>query len=222
MKLIVIGDPHFKSRDAVLGQEFALNTLKHVKEYSPQGVVVLGDVLHNHERLHTQSLNMAVNWIQSLCKLVKDVYVLVGNHDYINNSQFLSTHHWMNALKNWEGLHIIDTPLFKDGIGYCPYVSPGKFIEALKTQGETWKECRVIFCHQEFKGCVMRSHVSEVGDEWKEEYPLVVSGHIHGKQWIGKNVYYTGSPYQQNFGESPNKTIVLIVLFKNLLLTRKN
>ena len=31
---------------------------------------------------------------------------------------------------------------------------------------ENWKECRAIFCHQEFKKCKMGAVVSEHGDDW--------------------------------------------------------
>ena len=34
--------------------------------------------------------------------------LLVGNHDYINNQQFLTNNHWMNAMKDWNNVTIID------------------------------------------------------------------------------------------------------------------
>ena len=34
--------------------------------------------------------------------------VIVGNHDLINNQQFLTQNHWMNAMKDWENVRVID------------------------------------------------------------------------------------------------------------------
>ena len=41
---------------------------------------------------------------------ISTTYILVGNHDLINNQQFLSTNHWMNALKDWPNIFIVDKP----------------------------------------------------------------------------------------------------------------
>ena len=39
----------------------------------------------------------------------------------------------------------------------------------------------------------------------KDKFDLVLTGHYHQYQQIHDNVYYIGSPYQQNFGESGQK-----------------
>ena len=38
-------------------------------------------------------------------------YILVGNHDMINNQQFLTDNHWMNGLKQWDNIVIVDHPV---------------------------------------------------------------------------------------------------------------
>ncbi len=48
------------------------------------------------------------------------------------------------------------------------------------------------------------------GDIWDEDYPPVISGHIHNEQRIGKNVFYPGASIQHSFDETPDKYIWLV------------
>jgi DNA repair exonuclease SbcCD nuclease subunit len=186
-----------------------------IREEKPDLVCILGDVLHYHERLITPCLNKACEFISR----VRDeclTYVLVGNHDMISHVEFLSDKHWMNALKEWKNIVIVDTVKTLEIKGFnfifCPYVYPGRFIEALETEKKDWKSVDCIFAHQEFEGCKMGAIISVEGDKWNTEYPSVISGHIHDNQTI-KNVYYTGSALQHSFGEN-SKKIIAIIEFK--------
>jgi DNA repair exonuclease SbcCD nuclease subunit len=212
ISVLTIGDPHFRidNLDDISIYISRIETI--VKNDKPTFVVILGDLLHCHERVHTTVLNKAYSFINRLRKYVP-VYVLVGNHDYINNSQFLSDNHWMNALKEWDNVNIVDkgmvcTTRFGKFI-FCPYVFPGRFTEALNIIDEQWKEARAIFCHQEFYGCKMGAIQSVEGDKWDLSYPFIISGHVHDKQRIQTNIFYTGSSIQHAFGESHDKTIAL-------------
>ena len=53
----------------------------------------------------------------------------------------------------------------------------------------------------------MGAIVSVEGDKWPENYPEIVSGHIHSRQQIQKNIYYCGSSMQHAFGESEKNII---------------
>jgi hypothetical protein len=53
----------------------------------------------------------------------------------------------------------------------------------------------------------MGAITSESGDKWCDEYPPVISGHIHDAQTVGENVFYPGSSIQHAFGESPDKRV---------------
>lgn len=207
--IIVIGDPHFKIDNIADMEIFHSEVDVFLSKNKVDFVVVLGDVLHFHERLFTNVLNKAYEFIHMICSHCP-VYVLVGNHDYINNSQFLSTNHWMNALKQWDNVYIVDTVIFKEypfgRFVFSPYVPPSRFEEALDTIS-AWKTCTTIFAHQEIRGCKMGMMVSEIGDVWNDTFPMLISGHIHDKQRPQPNVFYTGSSMQHAFGESHNKSI---------------
>jgi DNA repair exonuclease SbcCD nuclease subunit len=209
LSVLTIGDPHFRV-DNLDDISIYINRVEQlVISESPDFVVVLGDLLHCHERLHTNVLNKAYTFLNRLRKH-SHIYVLVGNHDYINNSQFLTTNHWMNALKEWENITIVDTGhvlLTPQGkFIFCPYVFPGRFQEALTQIDSDWKKARAIFCHQEFFGCKMGALTSVEGDVWDCK-PFILSGHIHDKQRVKDTIFYTGSSLQHAFGESHDKTV---------------
>jgi len=222
VSILAIGDPHFKMDNLCEVDLFIDKIIQVIKDTTPTFVVVLGDLLHNHERLHTTVLNKAYEFINAV-RLLCPVYVIVGNHDYINNTQFLSSNHWMNGMKEWSDVTIVDTGVVVNSrFVLCPYVYPGRFEEALNKIDKDWKTREIIFCHQEFMGCKMGAIVSEIGDIWNEEYPTIISGHIHNRQMPQHNIYYTGSSMQHAFGETHDKTISLCefwcgdVIIKNI------
>ena len=90
--VLCIGDPHIQvsnisETDLLIERLINLATKK-----KPDLIIVLGDVLHTHERLHTIALNKAYELINNM-RLISKTYVLVGNHDMINNQVFLNENH---------------------------------------------------------------------------------------------------------------------------------
>jgi metallophosphoesterase superfamily enzyme len=214
-KIICVGDIHIKLDNTHLIDIIEQHIIDYIKEYNVNYVILLGDILHYHEKLHTQSLNRACKFIENISKLTK-VICIVGNHDYIQNSEFCSNNHWLNPLKKWNNVFVIDKPmLFEEnfkGFICVPYVPPGRFKEALDlylTQS-VWNKVDYIFAHQEFKGCKMGAIVSETGDDWELNYPLVISGHIHDKQKPQENINYIGACLQHSFSETGYPTLLLI------------
>lgn len=219
MKAIIIGDPHIKTDNFEEFELFVQKLTEKIVENKPDIIVILGDVLHTHERLHTLALNKAYDFIKKMATITK-TYVLVGNHDYCSNQEFLTTNHWMNCMKEWQNLDliIVDNVIYDNFENteflLCPYVPNGRFIEALEKCEKDWKSMDIIFAHQEFKGCKMGAIISEDGDEWCEQYPNVISGHIHSNQKPQKNIYYPGSAMQIAFGESEKNIIAMIEINK--------
>ena len=215
-KVIVIGDQHFKINNIPEVEEYISKIEVLVRSKEPDFIVLLGDMLDQHEKIHSVPLNKAFEFINRMRKIAK-TFVLVGNHDMYSNQTFLTPDHWLNALKEWENVEVIDT-VVKTSINgndfiFCPYVFPGRFEEALNTilEENEWKKAKCIFCHQEFEGCKMGAIISIDGDRWSEEYPSIISGHIHKNQTIN-NIYYPGSSMQVSFGET-DKNIVSYVVF---------
>jgi DNA repair exonuclease SbcCD nuclease subunit len=242
-KVIVVGDPHFELTNIPEVELFVERLEKLCLKLLPDLIVILGDVLHTHEKIHVTPLNKAYDFIHRMRKIAY-TFVLIGNHDAESNQIYLDTKHWMNGMKEWENVTIVDKvcshTLTGKKLFFVPYVYPGRFIEALNTyedgendpsedkppSGDTkpcsasvasWLSADCIFAHQEFFGCKMGCITSIEGDKWDEGYPYVISGHIHSNQTIQKNVYYPGSAMQHAFGESSKNIIAKLTFSEDKL-----
>lgn len=217
MKIFVIGDPHFKSKNVLETTEMCNKIYKLLIEEKPDFIVVLGDVLDTHETIHVGPLCRATEFLFQLSKMSNHLYILIGNHDRPNNSVFLTTESPFNACKSWEKTTVVDKVICHFQFGkqflFIPYVPTGRLMEALETEHiteETLCTMSCVFAHQEFEGCTMGAITSNVGDKWKPEYPLCISGHIHEYQELQPNLIYTGTPIQHAYGDSPNKAIMIL------------
>jgi DNA repair exonuclease SbcCD nuclease subunit len=212
MRILLIGDLHFKvgNKDETDGCCQAI--LEHLAENEYRFIVVLGDVLDTHEKIHVSPLMRATKFIHAISKY-SQAFVLVGNHDRPNNSIFLTDESSLFHLKFLKNINLVyTTALTKDGFLFVPYVEPGRFMEALAVRNIDDKmlksgEIKAIFAHQEFKGAQMGGIISLGGDEWKKEYPPVYSGHIHEYQELEDGVTYLGTPYQMGYADTSRKGI---------------
>ncbi len=216
MRFLFIGDPHIRVENFHSVERLLCMVQRLTADTPVDEIVVAGDVLHNHERLHTLALNRAVDFLETLAGIAP-VVCLVGNHDMINNQQFLTHNHWLHHYRGRLGrVEVVDAPTLRsapDGTVsvYCPYVFPGRFQEALSARlGDAWRGAHLVFAHQEFRGAKMGAIVSEDGDPWDPAYPQVVSGHIHDYQRPLTNVFYPGTPMQQSFGDRGGNIVLLV------------
>ena len=192
MKYLCIGDLHL----TLWSREFIENGLyPYMKDLiaceAIDAVVFLGDILDNDsETVHLLIFDCAVQLFTRVSQLVP-TYILVGNHDYVNPHQFLTDRHWMNSLKGKHNLHIVDRVTRAGAAVFTPYVPPGRFIEALESA--QWRDARVLFAHQGFRGARWHAGVCMDGDEWSADLPPVISGHIHTSQTLACGIWYPGS-----------------------------
>ena len=214
VKVLAIGDLHFQAKNLEVYRDVTERLVECAQSNNPDFIVLLGDLLHTHEKIHVEPLNLITDLVIRLSKIAP-TFVIVGNHDYCNNQQFLTQKHPFNSFKEFENVvivdHVVDHEIRSHKFIFCPYVAPGRFEEALNTGDCEWKDANCIFAHQEFYGCNFNpTTTSEVGDKWDDKHPFVVSGHIHNEQRLQENIYYTGSCMQHAFGESADKTIALL------------
>ena len=210
---LVIGDTHFKTSNITEVEEFIDKSTKKASDLQPSYIILLGDILDTHEKINTIPLNYAYTFIDNM-QNIAPTFVIVGNHDMCDNSQFLNNNHWLNGMKKWNNVTIVDRVLSITSnhqlFLLCPYVFNGRFIEALSTYEHDWRTSTAIFAHQEFRGCKMGAFLSTEGDEWDISNPNIISGHIHSNQSPQINIYYPGSSIQNAFGESEHNIIAFL------------
>jgi len=165
-------------------------------------VFLLGDVLHDHDKILVQTLNRVLDFLEMISSKTK-LIILVGNHDMINNKVYCDLNQtWMRLLSKWESVRVIYKPtiltLEEGNILALPYLPPNRFLEALKDFEINLDNIDMIFAHQEFKGCQMGCIESKDADEYNLNIPCF-SGHIHDNQQVGK-VEYVGAAFEHTFG----------------------
>ncbi len=222
----LIGDIHMSDRHMPLTEEAMMNSLKYVRENTEVDFIcVMGDIFDTHRTLKMDHRNKAIDFIKALSN-VRPTIVLIGNHDRMNNRDYLSDVHPFYGMDDIRGrLYIVSRPRMLKFYGsvyvmFVPYVPPGKFMKAITdyidatNAGGNLKETldismiKLICAHQEFRGVSYGPITSTVGDEWPEDHPMVVSGHIHHRHALQDNIYYTGSLYPVTMDESMDKGII--------------
>lgn len=209
-RILYITDLHisFKNLDEI---DIIIQAIKTYKK--KVSLIIIGGDIRNKKNFNGQCMVKAEELIYQ-CSEIATTYILVGNHDYIDNKQFLTNEHWMNPFKKWKNVVIVDKVVtinhgFK--ITCVPYVPNGRFVEALNISDKHWKQSSLIFGHQEIRGCNLGKYKSITGDYWHPSYPTLISGHIHDKQRL-YNVVYPGSTINQ--GPRNNKNAILFIKTK--------
>lgn len=212
-KVLVIGDPHFKTSNEFETTQL-FNIVEHfLKNCEVSYIIVLGDICDTHERVDIRPLKRATEFLIMLTKY-HPTFVLIGNHDRVNNSDYLSPVHVLSTLELLPipNLTIVSKPIIFDDMCLCPYVPNNRFKEALATigiSGAPGEGIRIIFAHQEIKGAQMGAIVSTIDETWPSENIPVISGHIHDYQKVGLNWTYVGTPFCHNYGSNSRKTVSL-------------
>lgn len=138
----------------------------------------------------------------------QQVYILVGNHDLINEK---GTAHGLNYLGILSNVLIIDTVrvfrLLPSQLTLMPYQSATFSIT---------DPAGIIIMHQGVKGAFMGDYIQDKSSIDSEllKNSQVISGHYHKHQTVG-TVTYIGSPYTQSYGEANDPAKGFLVLYSD-------
>ena len=150
----------------------------------------MGDLYHTFAIKRTEVDYFWHKWLNQL-SYNKRVYVLVGNHDKVNQGNDEDLRHALNTLAHEQSdLHIIQSPAAFGIFGFIPYFhSKPKFVEEankLYDQG-----VKTIFAHAEFNGGKFETgmYIPDGINPDDIKADLVISGHIHSRQRFGKILY---------------------------------
>lgn len=180
MKVLIVGDLHIKKNNT----NEKLKLLQWIESLTKKVdlTVYLGDIFHDHNIIHANIHNLFSNHLQNI---QSKAIIIEGNHDlwHPRDNTFSS----LRSLLIPEYVEVVSSPINKHGMSFIPY-----YIN--KENFPNVGLCRVIFTHNEFKGAHTPYFKFEEGIEGDNiDCDLIISGHIHMGQKLGK-VLYTGTP----------------------------
>ena len=222
-KFLIIGDLHLSNTNSLQTDILHREIIKIIYERRPEFIVLLGDFLSTHEKLHMLPFNRAINLLNDIHETGIETFLLIGNHDMISGREYLTTTHAFNSLKKWSRMNVIDKcVLFEREVNgeiikfiTIPYLPNNMFMKGLKDcnlTDEIVKTANLVFCHQEFDGCEINKLSKSKCDKYPLDFPLCIAGHIHDYEKVQSNLIYFGTPYQNSFSEKPNKGINIITI----------
>lgn len=223
---LIIGDLHIGSANFELTKLALEKTVEYAQKLKEEYkfIVLMGDIMHKHNNLTIICQEIAYDFLTKLSEIGKKIFLIIGNHDRVNNRDICTNKH---PFIGWKinNLIIVNTPQTVTTGGtnllFMPYLPPGTFIDIINKyiHSATKKglikninkleDYSLIFAHQEFKGCTYGPVESMNGDMWEENYPMIISGHIHNKGFLKDNIFYTGSLYPTTISESYDKGVIL-------------
>jgi len=194
---VLISDVHYSVQTLERADKAINLALKHATKLQLP-LVIAGDLHDTKANLRGECINRLIS---TLTPYTCEVYILVGNHDKINEK---SDEHSLNFLKPYA--HVIDTPQYIEPIdSYCiPYQYD--LMEFRHIINDIPTNSRIIM-HQGLVSALPGEYTFDktaILKDWVKDY-RVISGHYHARQdiKIGDNLFsYIGNPFTTSFGEA--------------------
>lgn len=204
--MIVFSDLHLceKTADTVFDEVFPILE-KAVLVDPEKRIICLGDFYHIRYTINVGLQNRVYDLLDKWISKGIRIEMIPGNHDQINEKgdNALTILAWNDG--NYHGIYVYDKPTidynFMGGT-YLPYRKNSKeifdFLEKNKVN-----IVYPIFMHQGIQGATMNNGFRDENGMLLPNWVngLTLSGHYHKAQQLS-NVYYVGSPYQIDRGES--------------------
>lgn len=195
---VAISDIHFNLNNLEVASE-ALRAAISKAEQLEVPLVIAGDLNDTKAIIRAEVANRLIEILDDKCC---PTYLLVGNHDLINEK---GLDHGLNYLNDI--VYVIDKPQMiiqsfepKFDVWFIPYQSDS---EKLKVHLMGVPEGSLLVMHQGFLGAAMGEYIQDRSSIDPNEVKdfTVITGHYHKHQTIG-TVTYIGSPYTTSFAEA--------------------
>jgi DNA repair exonuclease SbcCD nuclease subunit len=194
-KILRIGDPHVQINNLEDSRKLKNFIIKIALEKQVDWIEFLGDLFHTHA---IKRIEVDAYWTDFFNELGNNnivTKVLVGNHDIVGNKEAEGVHALI-PYKHYPYINIIDTTKSHGPFLYCPYTSSEEeFFQKIGPTNPTTEDTKVLICHQTFQGCSYENgfYAKDGFDLGKVPQSIVISGHIHKTQQMGK-CFYPGTP----------------------------
>jgi hypothetical protein len=177
------------------------------------GLIDLGDTTDDRSAIPVPTIDAL---LRNLAKFTGWNVKLIGNHEQFTRDA--SVHVGKLFASHFtvvDGVTAFDSP-DSDVVFICA-AYPGNYSDLVKQLADICHvyrgKTKVLFGHFQVIGCKMSSGVALDGlpKESLAPFKLGFLGHVHKPQEVAKNIFYVGSPFQQNFGESGEAKRVAIL-----------
>lgn len=210
MRLLLTSDWQCDTNNLDLCEQSLQELLAAAKKYKPDAIIHAGDVKDAYSPVHVPVVSFAVRAVRRICEAGHRLIILLGNHDRV--SQTADSKNWLDVLRV-AGAETVSKPRSKrigDGVvSFLPYTSDKKEERrwAAQLAAEETTGLRVLIFHTEVKGAVLNgagipTSGADLDALGASHYTACFGGHIHGHQQIGKNAWYIGSPFCQDWSEA--------------------
>lgn len=206
---VLVNDIHLDKNNGDLVKDIFKQLMSVCEEYDTHRIFCGGDVFTNRSGQPLQCLTDWKEILEILTKRGFEFHVIPGNHDKTDS----------NSVKSY--LDIFGDKcmrLYRDGgfitydgcgVAFIPYFQDElwleKFSELEELINEEEYETKILITHMGFDG-VVNNDGSKVCSIIKPSvfkgWNKVLIGHYHNASKLADNVIYTGSAYQNNYGEN--------------------
>jgi DNA repair exonuclease SbcCD nuclease subunit len=207
MKTLYVGDPHVTVEELADCEALLRYTYHVAQEEVVDRIVFLGDLFNNFSLTNVKVTAFWDRWFSTLKDQQFAVIALVGNHDMLGDGSGFP--HALIPFKHM--VTVVDEPVQFGHTLFLPYIAnPNLFLGSIKPVGDGG-EVKLVVCHQEFNGAMYdNGFYSPFGVNPQLMTTLVISGHIHTRQWLGK-VYYLGAPRWRTLSDAASPTRAIVV-----------
>ena len=213
MKILILSDIHHQDKEYFI--QYQLNKLDEIKTIIRQKqidtIVVTGDVNHKHKISDNRVLEIFRNKHLELRKLVKNFYVITGNHDiyFKNTNKFNSLRSFFPETQ----YTIVDNqPLKIENCLLIPWICTENKDIVVKKVKEMNKKDNYLFGHLELSNFdigFVKSEKDHLYRQDYEKYRKIFTGHFHTPQQQ-RNIEYVGSLHQLKKNDTKYRHIVII------------
>lgn len=206
---ILVNDIHLNKDNGNLVKDIFSQLVKICKKFKTANIFCGGDVFTNRSG---QPLNVLTDWKDVLNFLNKkniDLYAIPGNHDKTDKdseNSYLDVYS-QSCFHLFRNFGVVNFDMCD--VAFIPYFGDEKWLEEFSKLEEKldYKNPTVLITHMGFDG-VRNNDGTEVCSIIKpsmfKKFTNVLIGHYHNASKLSKNVYYTGSAYQNDYGETYN------------------
>lgn len=213
---VLVNDIHLDKDNGDLVKDIFKQIVEVCQKYDTKRIFCGGDVFTNRSGQPLQCLTDWKEILQFLTKKNIELHVIPGNHDKTDSDDERS---YLDVYsESCVKLYRSGCRKFIDGcvVAFIPYFKDEKWLEEYQKIEEqisenfiehdiddTWP--LILITHSGFDG-VVNNDGSKVSSIIKpsmfEAWNKVLIGHYHNASKLADNVIYTGSAYQNNFGEN--------------------